>query len=451
MPASIGLPTLGAGKVFHARVTPPGSKSLSNRALLLAGLAGGASVVRGLARGSEDVERMVGAVRALGARVEEDGAGTVRVEGVGGRWRVRGEGARLDLGNAGTCVRFLAAAAMFAPAPVTIDGDGRMRERPIGELGDALVKLGCRVEYGGERGFPPLTVHPRDAAGAPPPVVELGSTRSGQFISALLLCAPFLPGGLTLRLLTDATSQSYVAMTLGLLGRVGATVKASDNLRVMRVAGGARGLAGFEYGVEPDASGATYFWGAAAATPGGRVGVLGLDEHSLQGDCRFPEVLARMGAQVTRSEESGGAIEVKGPPQLRPIFADMGDMPDAALTLAAVACFAQGASIIRGLRTLRDKETDRVAALRSELAKIGVRVENPVNGDPDTITITPPHRGVECSAECPAVEFETYGDHRVAMSLAIIGLRRANTTLKNPACVAKTYPAFWGDWARLFE
>jgi 3-phosphoshikimate 1-carboxyvinyltransferase len=174
-----------------------------------------------------------------------------------------------------------------------------------------------------------------------------------------------------------------------------------------------------------------------------------LDARSLQGDAAFPEILARMGATVIR-EDDPSCIGVRGPTSLAPIMADMSDMPDAAITLAVVASFAVGRSIIRGLRTLRVKESDRIAALQAELAKVGVKVETNVLGDPDAITINAPLGGIDCSNGCPRVEFDTYNDHRMAMGLSLIGLRRPNTFIRNPACVAKTYPTYWRDLAELF-
>lgn len=453
LPPVIALPTLAPGRCFDVRITPPGSKSLTNRAVLLAALAAGESVVRSPLRGGDDAERMIAAVSALGAGVAQERDGSLRITGVGGRWRVPASGVTLDLGNAGTAVRFLAGAALLSPAPITIDGNERMRRRPIGELAEALEAAGARVSFSKARGFPPLTIHPRDPGAPLPSVISVGAAASGQFVSALLLAGVFIPGGVTLRL-REATSASYIAMTLGLLGCLGASIKTSDNLSVIRVfagdgAGG--GMAPFDYTVEPDASGATYFWSAAAVSPESRCAVTGLDEHSLQGDSRFPDVLMRMGATVARTPGEPALVEVRGTPHVRPIFADMSDMPDAAVTLAAVACFARGTSIIRGLRTLRVKESDRIEALRAELGKVGVRVECPVNGDADTITVTPPEHGVDCSPGAPPVTFDTYDDHRMAMALALIGLRRPNTSMNNPACVGKTYPSFWDEWSRLFE
>jgi 3-phosphoshikimate 1-carboxyvinyltransferase len=445
LPRVLAMPAPPA--TFDAAVTPPGSKSLTNRALLLAGLARGESRVSNCLRDADDARRMIAAIQQLGAGVRDGPGGSLVVTGVDGRWRVPPEGVRLALGNAGTAARFLAASAMLANGPVTIDGDARMRERPIGELGDVLGKLGCGVVYEGSAGCPPVKITP-PSAGAPSPLLEVPTTQSSQFISGILMAAPWLSRGLTVRLVGEITSAPYIAMTLGLLAQVGATVRHSEDLRVLRIGGaeGQRGLPAFEYAVEPDASGATYFWGAAAAVPGARCRVEGLDVGSLQGDARFPEVLRLMGVKVGSGP---GYIETMGTATLKPILADMSEMPDAAMTLAAVACFANGTSILRGLRTLRVKESDRIAAMHAELTKLGVAVQTPVQGDKDAMTITPPVGGMDCSASAPPVEFETYNDHRIAMSLALIALRRPNITIRNPACVAKTYPTFWADFAKL--
>ncbi len=356
------------------------------------------------------------------------------------------EGVRLDLGNAGTATRFLAAAALLSPNPVVIDGNERMRQRPIGELVESLERLGAVAEYLGRPGCPPVRIVPPTDPGRGPALLELGSTRSSQFISGLLLAAPWLPRGLTLKLRGEVTSASYVAMTVGLLERLGACVRTSADLRVIRVGpasgrphGG--GLDAFEYEVEPDASGATYFWAAAAMSPGSSCRVLGLDERSLQGDARFPRVLEAMGARVECGE---GWTEVTGA-GVRPIEVDMSDMPDAIMTLAAVASLADGASLLRGVRTLRVKETDRIEALRAELGKVDVGVECPFEGDPGAMRIVPPAGGMDRSRGVPVVEFETYDDHRMAMSLALIGLVRPNVVVRDPACVWKTYPGFWSD------
>ncbi len=454
MPIRPTLGSPGAGP-FRVTICPPGSKSLTNRALLLAALGKGRSMIRRPLLGAEDAEHMLRAVAQLGARVERLGE-DVAIEGVGGRWAPITDGldVRLDLGNAGTAVRFLAAASLLSPVPVIIDGDARMQQRPIGELVDVLRAIGADVRYLNAEGCPPIRIAtPQGRAPAMPAALELEPTLSSQFISALLLIAPWLAKGLTLKLIGPITSASYVAMTVGLLDRLGAIVRTSEDLSVIRVAGESPehpGLRAFDLAIEPDASGATYFWGAAALIPGAVCRVQGLDARSLQGDAKFPDTLSRMGATIiTDDQASVPSIGIRGPATIAPVMADLANMPDAAMTLAAVACFAGGRSVLRGLKTLRHKETDRLAALTAELGKIGVKCETQVLGDHDTMTITPPPKGIDVSREAPRVEFDTYRDHRMAMALALIGLRRPNVFIRDPGCVAKTYPQFWRDFEPL--
>ncbi len=466
LPDPLPIPTIPSSRApFSISIRPPGSKSLTNRALLLAALANGSSTIHDPLIDADDPQRMIAALTALGSTIQLDPASnTARITGVAGRWRVPPQGLTLNLNNAGTATRFLAAASLLAPSPITIDGNERMRERPIAELIDALEALGSTARYSLVTGCPPVTLTPPTSLPAAASL-EIPTTISSQFISALLLVAPWLPGGLTLRLLGEVTSEPYIRMTLGLLDRLGASVRTAESLSVIRVGSDNQGsgLHPFTLHIEPDASGATYFWAAAALFPGAVTHIEPLDRNSLQGDAKFPELLERMGAVPiysddpensddanTAASDHPASIGLRGGAAIAPITADLAHMPDAAMTLASVACFASGRSILRGLRTLRVKETDRIEAMRAELAKIGVRVEANVLGDPGAITITPPKHGVDCSPAAPPVEFETYHDHRMAMSLALIALRRPNTFIRDPACVAKTYPTFWQDLARLF-
>jgi 3-phosphoshikimate 1-carboxyvinyltransferase len=462
LPARLDIPTIasvrpGEDPAFDIDVCPPGSKSLTNRALLLAALGTGESRLNRPLVDADDARQMLRALRTLGAGVDESEPGVVRITGTGGEWKPTGESeVVLHLENAGTAVRFLAAGVMLSRAGVVIDGNARMRMRPIGELGELLEKLGAKVEYLGTHGCPPLRITP-PVGGVCTKSLEVGATQSSQFVSALLLVAPFFEHGLTLRLREGATSASYVAMTAGLLSRLGVDVQTSADQRVIRVHPAPRdaqtgrpALPGFTYDVEPDASGATYFWAAAAMVPGARARVLDLDDNSLQGDSDFAVLLRRMGARAIERRTPESSIRVVGPAVLEPIMADMSDMPDAAMSLAAAACFARGTSVMRGLKTLRVKETDRIEALRSELTKVGVRVDVGAAGDPATLTITPPPGGIDCSAGASPVAFETYDDHRMAMSLSLIGLLRPNVAILNPACVAKTYPGYWADFAKMY-
>ena len=448
MPDPLGM--VPVGSAFDCAVKPPGSKSETNRAIVLAALATGTSELRGALTEADDARVMLNAVRVLGAGVEIDGD-VVQITGVGGRWRCDPGGVELDLENAGTATRFLAAATMLAPGPVTITGSARMQERPIGELAEALDVLGAQVSWHGRAGCPPLTILP-PAGGVPRGVeLEFHEPASSQFVSALLMLGPWVTGGITVRITGKVTSSPYVLMTLDLLDRVGARTRSSDDLRVLRV-GSSRGLGlgRFEVEIEPDASGASYFWTAAAMVPGSRVLVSGLDTRAIQGDARYAGLLERMGAGIERSDTSPHGTQVVGPRKLRPILADLSPMPDTAMSLAVAASFAQGTSVLRGLGTLRVKETDRIEAIRAELDKIGVSVEIGVQGDDETITITPPEGGVSCDGDVERVEFETYDDHRMAMSLSLVGLVRPNVWIKDPGCVAKTYPTYWQQLSALY-
>lgn len=439
---------------FDLTVRPPGSKSLTNRALLLAALAEGESTLHGALTDAEDARVMIRALQQLGAIINVEGT-TVTVLGVGGRWRVPPDGVTLRLENAGTATRFLTAAAILAApgsGPVTIDGNARMRERPIGELVELLRAMGARVEYADREGHPPVRVHSSDP-GVLADEIEVGVTASSQFVSALFMAGVFLPRGLTVRFTAEPTSRSYLEMTLQLLAQLGvrvdgrgATFDGTVRVHPMR-------LYRFDHHVEPDASGATYFWAAAAMVPGSRCAVPGVDAVSLQGDAGFVEVLADMGARVTVDDLGAAVAAPSG--ELLAIAADLTLMPDAAMTLAAACCFASGRSVIAGLRTLRVKETDRLAALVAELSKVGVRAtvtraRRPSGADDEALCIEAPEGGIDCSPGVARVEFDTYHDHRMAMSMALIGLRRPNVFIRDPRCVAKTYPTFWHDLSRLY-
>lgn len=445
LPDPLPIKPVPTGGCLTASIRPPGSKSLTNRALLLAGLTDGTSTIRRALTDADDAQRMIEALRALGCETSVSGD-TIRITGVNGGWRVPRDGRTLNLQNAGTATRFLTAASVLATGPVTIDGNARMRQRPIADLASVLPQLGAHVDYTREHGYPPLTITPH-ARVSRHTTIDLPTTTSSQFISALLLLGPWLPGGITVRLRGEITSKPYILMTIRLLDHLAARVRASDDLRVIRVGSADPnhpGLPAFDYTVEPDASGATYFWAAAALLPGSRVTVEGLTADSLQGDATFPEYLRRAGAQ--HEPTADGCVTVIGPEHLRPLDADMADVPDTAMTLAAVCAFAPGRSVMRGLRTLRVKETDRIAAIRNELRKLGVRVEHDVPEDPDALSITPPPGGIDCTPHAPRVEFDTYDDHRMAMSMSLIGLRRPNCFIRDPGCVRKTYPTFWHDF-----
>ena len=442
LPEALTLPDPPPPGARTLTIAPPGSKSLTNRALLLAALADGVSTLTGALTDADDAQRMIEALTTLGARIERDEA-ALRVEGVGGRFRTGGAESTLFLNNAGTATRFLTAACVLADGPVVIDGNARMRERPIGELIDLLRRLGATIDEIGERGFVPVRVRP--IAGGARERLEVATTLSSQYVSALLLVAPWLASGLEIVYTDPATSPSYVRMTAGLLERLGATVQVDgrERLTSVRMAPGALGA--FAYDVEPDASGATYLWGGAALVEGLSVETPAIGAGALQGDARFVEVLERMGARVERDARTTRVI---GTGTLRAVDEDFSDMPDAAMTLGALAPFADGPTTIRGLRTLRVKETDRIEAMRIELGKIGCRVEvfahEGALGEADEGVVIHPAP----DADAP-VAFDTYDDHRMAMALALVALRRPNVTINDPACVRKTYATYWRDFARL--
>lgn len=438
------LPMQPMPRPFEMAQQPPGSKSLTNRALVLAGLASGASVLRNPLLGAEDSTVMIEALRRFGVHIHEDinanGQSFLRVEGVNG---VPSGAGSVHLANAGTAVRFLTAFAALGAGETIIDGSARMRERPIGGLVAALRGLHVRVEFEGEYGFPPIRViPPRGGSQLLGGELHLPEQASSQFISALLMIAPWTRDGITIELDAPPLSASYLHMTLTLLTRLGvAGIEFSPDFTSMHVP--PNPVHAFDFLIEPDASGATYFWAAAAMTPGSSCSIRDIGDESVQGDAQFAAALARMGAIADIDQNH---IRIGSPPEgdLFPIQTDFSNMPDAAMTLAAVAAFVPGRSVIRGLATLPFKECDRLKATMTELRKLGIRVDTTaesltIEGDPAAATRDAP------------VTFDTYDDHRMAMALALIGLRRPNVFIENPSCVAKTYPSFWRDLALMYD
>lgn len=401
-----------------ATVTVPGSKSITNRAVLLAGLAAGRSELSG-ALFSDDTRYMVGGLRALGAHVAVDEAeARIGIDGCGGVWPARE--AELFVGNAGTAMRFLSAALCLGGGRYRIDGSPRMRERPIGELVEALAQLGAATTCVG--GVPPVVASGGGLRGGR---AELSAERSSQFLSALLQVAPYAAGDVTIALRGAVIAQPYVDMTVAVMAAWGVQVE-RDGYREFRIAAGQRYRAQ-PYAIEPDASSAHYFLAAAALT-GGRVRVRGLSRASLQGDVRFADLLERMGAQVGWEDD---AIDVRGPTQLAGIDADLNAISDTAPTLAAIAPFASAPVHIRNVAHLRWQESDRLRAVASELTRLGVRVEERDDG----LSVWP-------SPVVPAV-VRTYDDHRIAMAFALIGLKVEGIGIEDPGCVAKTFPDYF--------
>jgi 3-phosphoshikimate 1-carboxyvinyltransferase len=421
---------------FEVTLRPPGSKSLTNRALLLASLADGESTIRRPLL-ADDTQRMLEALRALGFGVEVvEGGEALRVAGTGGT--IPADRADLHLGNAGTAMRPLTAACCLGRGQYTLDGIARMRQRPIGELVEPLNQIGGRVTYLGEAGFPPLKIAAHGLVGGR---VKMRPTLSSQFITALAMVAPCCEHGLTIDFQGPITSRPYVELTLGLMKRFGVRGELINTNGGAQLAVRSGTYRPIDYDVEPDASNATYLLAAAAIVPDSRCTVEGLGRRSLQGDTGFADVLERMGARVTRGDH---AITVASPAagRLAGIDIDLNHMPDAAMTLATIAAVAEGPTTIRNVGNWRVKETDRMAAMQAELSKLGATVQ--IDGDDITITPPPGHR-------LRPAAIDTYDDHRMAMSFAILGLppESPGVTINDPRCVEKTFPDFFAYLDRL--
>jgi 3-phosphoshikimate 1-carboxyvinyltransferase len=405
-------------------VRPPGSKSLTNRALIVAALAEGKSVLTGVLD-SQDTEVMAESLKRLGIRLEHDRAtATIRIDGC--RGLPPAAKADLFLENSGTSIRFLSALCCLSRGSYRLDGNARMRERPIGELTTALTTLGARVRCELDNGCPPVLIESSGIIGGK---VKVGGETSSQFLSALLMAAPAAYEPVTIEVDGALVSEPYAVMTVKVCAAFGVSIESNGagiyRLRPQRYQ--AR-----HYAIEPDASAASYFFAAAAVTEG-EVTVPRLSRESLQGDVGFVDVLEKMGCGVQFGQES---ITVRGGP-LRGVDVDLNAISDTAPTLAAIAPFAKGPTRIRNVAHMRLKETDRIAALATELKRLGQKVEE----YPDGLKITP--------AKIKPATIETYDDHRMAMSFAVAGLKAKGIVISNPECTAKTYPRFFEDLAAL--
>ncbi len=412
-----------SGPIFGS-VRPPGSKSLTNRALVLAALACGESQLTNVLD-SQDTRVMLESWRRLGVAVKHDPvANSIRVIGCSGQ--IRSSEAELWLENSGTSIRFLTAACTLGQGQFRLDGNERMRQRPIADLVTALNDLGANVRCATESGCPPVDVV---ASGLPGGRAAVAGNISSQYLSALLMVAPCAKGPVELQITGGLVSEPYVNLTISEMERFGATVTRGGHGE-MRIA--PTGYRGCECDIEPDASAASYFFGAAAVT-GGEVTVLGLGQTSRQGDLRFVDALAAMGCEVIIGDDR---TTVRGRP-LHGIDIDMNGISDTAQTLAAVAVFAEGPTTIRNIAHVRHKETDRIAAVVTELKRLGLSAEEHADG----LTIHP-------GWPQPAT-IHTYDDHRMAMSFSLVGLKAAGIRIANPSCTAKTYPNFFTDLERL--
>ncbi len=412
---------------LKARVTVPGSKSITQRALICAALAEGESLLKGALR-SEDPDLLATALAATGAQLEFSSEG-FRVIGVGGRPRLSGK--EIFMGNNGTGTRFfLAYASLGRGTPLVLTGTKRLCERPVKPLIEALKTWGAQIDYLQKEGFLPVKLKGEGLSGGE---VSLSVAQSSQFLSALLLVGPYTQKEAQIRLTTPLVSRPYVDLTVAVMRAFGGEIKETGG--VFKVA--SRPYQARSYLVEGDASSASYFL-AAAALVGGEVEVTNLPRNSLQGDAAFSGLLSRMGCEI--SFNNGVRVARRPEQPLKGIEINMGRYPDLVPTLAVVAACAQGKTLIRGVPHLRYKETDRLAAVAQELRKCGAEVEELEDG----LVITG-------GQKLRGAEIETYEDHRIAMSFAILGLVVPGMVIRNPGCVAKSFPNFWEVLASLYQ
>jgi 3-phosphoshikimate 1-carboxyvinyltransferase len=409
----------------------PGSKSISNRSLLLAALARGTTELTGLLDAG-DVDRMRDSLAALGVRIEPGATRrTCVVHGIAGTFPVRR--ATLFLGNAGTAFRPLTAVLALSHGDYQLSGTPRMHERPIGDLVDALCALGADIRYGAVAGFPPLTIGPGVVRGGGS--VTVRGNVSSQFVTALLIALPLAGGGTAVEVQGGLISRPYVDMTLSLMRGFGVEVVREEN-DLFRVPPAAAYSSPGTLAVEGDASSASYFL-AAGAIGGGPVRILGVGRGSIQGDIGFAKTLAAMGAEVHSGDDW---IEVRGTAKLRGIDADFNAIPDAAMTAAMVALFAEGPTTLRNIGSWRVKETDRIAAMARELRKLGAIVDE---GE-DWMRVAAPVRWT------PAT-IDTYDDHRIAMCFSLAALGGVPVRINDPQCVRKTFPGYFAAFEQLAQ
>ncbi len=418
--------------IAQGAVHLPGSKSISNRVLLLAALAQGTTEIYDLLQ-SDDVERMLEALQALGIEWQKSSGGVYSVTGAGGAFPVKD--ARLFLGNAGTAFRPLTAALALSAGHYHLSGVRRMHERPIKDLVDGLRQIGADIRYQGNDGFPPLEILPATLSSNDR--IQVRGDVSSQFLTALLLALPLLKKKITIEVVGELISKPYVEITLNLMARFGLAVE-RDEWRSFTIPAQAeyRCVAGRIY-VEGDASSASYFL-AAGAIGGGPVDVFGIGIGSIQGDVRFAETLQTIGADIRVLDNRIVArrpVEVK----LRAFDLDLNHIPDAAMTLAVVALFTDGKCRLRNIASWRVKETDRIAAMATELRKLGATVDEGA----DYLCITPPEKVTRNA------EIDTYDDHRMAMCFSLVSLAGVPIRINDPKCVAKTFPDYFERFAEI--
>ncbi|SUT86317.1 3-phosphoshikimate 1-carboxyvinyltransferase [Actinobacillus ureae] len=426
--------TLAPISRVEGEINLPGSKSLSNRALLLAALAKGTTKVTNLLD-SDDIRHMLNALRALGVNYSLSEDKTIcTVEGIGGvfNWQ---NGLSLFLGNAGTAMRPLTAALCLkgtAEAEVILTGEPRMKERPIKHLVDALRQAGASVQYLENEGYPPVAIRNSGLKGGK---VQIDGSISSQFLTALLMAAPLAEGDMEIEIIGELVSKPYIDITLAMMKDFGVNVE-NQNYQTFVVKGNQSYISPEKYLVEGDASSASYFLAAGAIK--GKVKVTGIGKNSIQGDRLFANVLEATGAKITWGDNFIQAEQG----ELKGVDMDMNHIPDAAMTIAATALFAEGETVIRNIYNWRVKETDRLAAMATELRKVGASVEE---GE-DFIRIQP----------LPLTQFQhaeiaTYNDHRMAMCFSLIALSDTPVTILDPKCTAKTFPTYFSEFEKLSE
>lgn len=417
---------------IEGEINLPGSKSLSNRALLLAALAKGTTKVTNLLD-SDDTRHMLNALKQLGVHYQLSDDKTVcEVQGVSGAFNIQ-NGLALFLGNAGTAMRPLAAALCLKgekEAEVILTGEPRMKERPILHLVDALRQLGAEIRYLENEGYPPIAIRNSGLRGEN---VQIDGSISSQFLTALLMTAPLAESDLEIEIMGDLVSKPYIDITLAMMKDFGVNVENHHYQRFL-VKGNQRYVAPQSYLVEGDASSASYFLAAGAIK--GRVKVTGIGKNSIQGDRLFADVLEKMGAKITWGDDFIQAEQG----ELRGIDMDMNHIPDAAMTIATTALFAEGETMIRNIYNWRVKETDRLSAMAAELRKIGAEVKE----GQDFIRIQP-----LALDKFQHAEIETYNDHRMAMCFALVALSNTPVTILDPKCTAKTFPTFFDEFAKV--
>ncbi len=408
----------------NGSIRPPGSKSITNRALVVAALSQGTSYLTGVLD-SRDTQVMIDSLRRLGLRIDQS-TEECRAEVMGCGGTIPAETADLWLENSGTSIRFLTAMCALGSGRYRLDGNTRMRERPIGDLIASLRQFGVAIESELGTDCPPVVLHGRGLDGG---MTTVNADVSSQFLSAILMAAPYANSPVEIRISGTMVSEPYVEMTLGVMSQFGVSVERPEPgcFSIAPQAYTAR-----DYDIEPDASAASYFFAMAAVT-GGEITVEGLSSSALQGDVHFVDALEQMGCEVCWNPHS---ITVKGR-SLNGIDIDMNAISDTAQTLACVAPFAAGPTRIRNVTHMRHKETDRVSAVVTELCKLGLHVDE----HPDGMTIHP--------GPLRAGTVATYDDHRMAMSFSLLGLRVPGIVIADPGCTSKTYPKFFEDFERL--